>query len=619
MSKFLDNSYKKIFISFLFLLLIAYLERHHPVQSFFICLYFGISFFLVNKKNIVALIVLSLSFSFFLIYYRMLGNYGTTFENDQIGLAYKILLSQLPVYISAVTLQLFTIYTKRKTVKVLLFIFSFLLFLIVLCDVFTFRSFHTHFSFSDILNFKNDIITSYKIILSFFSQSFFFVVCLLIYFLCIVACLWINESNLRWYFSFLVVLCIAFSLSPKAKISIFDEAYENVFSAYSYESEAQKKYSDNSMYSKYEPNTLTFKGLNSRKNVILVFVESLSADESVFFNGTHNDLPELDKIAKDNLSFLNYYSMSYNTDCGNVSFLYSTPFLHGDHSNYPKFQKNSLIQILNSKGYSTKVFFSAKEVGGLNRIWNSVGFKEFFDGNDPFYNNSERMVFDSVPDKDMFDNVLNKMNTWGKNPYFCMIMTTTSHYPYQIPNAYGGGRGYSECINYIDSSLKSFYDSLQERNFFENGILVITGDHRAMLPYSSEENTLHGEVGMSRVPLIIVDKSFPPKVYKNKVGHSSLSGMLEYLLLDQFMIDDSKIIPFIDEFKNKNQSIYYQFHFPPNKVIVSIGRDGLSDFERKQDECTVFLNGDDTSLNSRCNYSKDEAEKVLSQIAYFRR
>jgi hypothetical protein len=45
---------------------------------------------------------------------------------------------------------------------------------------------------------------------------------------------------------------------------------------------------------------------------------------------------------------------------------------------------------------------------------------------------------------------------------------------------------------------------LKRRGFFDNGLLIITGDHRKMLPVSAPERERYGESAKARVPLLII-------------------------------------------------------------------------------------------------------------------
>lgn len=52
-------------------------------------------------------------------------------------------------------------------------------------------------------------------------------------------------------------------------------------------------------------------------------------------------------------------------------------------------------------------------------------------------------------------------------------------------------------MTYMDEEISRFISSLEKDGFFRNGIAVITGDHRAMLPVEQKEIDRYGEDAVS--------------------------------------------------------------------------------------------------------------------------
>jgi glucan phosphoethanolaminetransferase (alkaline phosphatase superfamily) len=70
---------------------------------------------------------------------------------------------------------------------------------------------------------------------------------------------------------------------------------------------------------------MCYEGVDSRKDVILVIVESLSSYHSSLFSGLNDWTPELDAISKEGLRFSNFYANGVNTEQGLVSLLTGEP------------------------------------------------------------------------------------------------------------------------------------------------------------------------------------------------------------------------------------------------------------------------------------------------------
>jgi len=87
-------------------------------------------------------------------------------------------------------------------------------------------------------------------------------------------------------------------------------------------------------------------------------------------------------------------------------------------------------------------------------------------------------------------------------------LTISSHLPYLDPYEKTGTTS-DKVWSYVDRQIGDFYERLKRLGFFKNGILIITGDHRKMLPVSQDEYAKYGDRAAARVPLAIVGKQIP--------------------------------------------------------------------------------------------------------------
>jgi len=59
-------------------------------------------------------------------------------------------------------------------------------------------------------------------------------------------------------------------------------------------------------------------------------------------------------------------------------------------------------------------------------------------------------------------------------------------------------------FRYADKHIGIFYKKLMETNFFDNGVLIIVGDHHAMVPLIKKEIDMFGSYkAASKVPMIV--------------------------------------------------------------------------------------------------------------------
>ena len=359
--------------------------------------------------------------------------------------------------------------------------------------------------------------------------------------------------------------------------------------------------STNSIYN-IETKKLRSVSVNSgKRNVVVLVVESLSSYKSAHFgNGIDNLTPNLDKIAQENIAFLNHYSNGYNTNSGLYSILTGRAYIHGGLSMFDdSFYTRALPKVFNTQGYKTSVFFSSADIGNLGEIYKKSGFDEFHDDKEKVYEGVERLTFNAVPDEYLLDNALDNIERYmsTKVKFMTLIMTSTTHGPYAMPKTHE--ESYDKTLLYTDKCIGGFVDKLEQKKFFEDGILIITGDHRAMLPVKVEEYNQWGYKSITRVPLVIVDKSIGSKQFNHITSHTSINPTIQYLAFGKADFYDYQEL-LLDE---KEVPVVYQKLSPRDEVLV---------IESSSEENTVKLRGD---------YSKgtgNHGEKLVNLINWFK-
>jgi lipoteichoic acid synthase len=252
-------------------------------------------------------------------------------------------------------------------------------------------------------------------------------------------------------------------------------------------------------------------GDTAQPNIILLVVESLSSYHSAHFSGISNLTPQLDAIAKANLSFTNFHANGYCTVDGMISLLTgrlplpAMDLSPGSMRPLTGFEghmdlADALPRQLAKRGYSTEYLTSGDVTFSDLDVWaKSIGF-DVVEGNEhPVYADKPRFTLGAVQDEHLFARVLEKAHS---APYFALVMTTGTHQPYLCPE-----QGlYSEQCTFraFDDQVGRFYAELTRRGFFKNGLLLIVGDHRAMTAISNAEAQRFGlERTTSRIPLIV--------------------------------------------------------------------------------------------------------------------
>lgn len=307
-------------------------------------------------------------------------------------------------------------------------------------------------------------------------------------------------------------LCLVLlSFVPMKRVYLHGWAYQNIFT-YNMPRGVDQHYSDSlitALREKMKTKKDICEGLGKSPNIILLIVESLSSCHSQFFSGINNYTPHFDAIAKENISFTNFFANGCTTEHALIALLLGKVPLHGVYGGqYVPFQgfyqKQSLATLLKKAGYETH-FITTGDLSFTNkRAWlKQIGFDVIEGDEVSFFKGWPRYAFNAAPDEALYAYCIKKImkqNT-TKQPYFMVLETVSSHIPYVNPE--GLSNTEKAVFSYVDRQLGFFYGKLKDLGFFSGGILIITSDHRLMAPLSRAELGLFGDSAFARIPMVV--------------------------------------------------------------------------------------------------------------------
>jgi lipoteichoic acid synthase len=262
------------------------------------------------------------------------------------------------------------------------------------------------------------------------------------------------------------------------------------------------------------------------RNIILVIVESLSAADSYRTSGIVNRLPRLDELSRKGMLFRNFLANFEASEGGIVALLSGVPPVHFPGASADTFSEYSLQRSITSgftrRGYRCEFLTSVPlqfismdryTKGALVGFSFSAGQKEILR-----YQGAPRYAFESPSDHLLYEEVLSRLgprNLGDQQPVLLVAVTASSHYPYVDPA--GGANTRARVWAYVQEELWWLYEELRKRGYFENGLLIITGDHRKMFVLREEERERFGESAKARIPLVIIGKGVPTDVIDDRL------------------------------------------------------------------------------------------------------
>ncbi|SIQ13861.1 Phosphoglycerol transferase MdoB [Chryseobacterium sp. RU37D] len=283
-----------------------------------------------------------------------------------------------------------------------------------------------------------------------------------------------------------------------------------------------------------------------KKNVVLISIESLSADFLEHYGNKEKITPFLDSLADRSLMFTNLYATGNRTVRGLEALTLCIPPTAGEsiikrENNKNKFTTGSVFK---SKGYDVKFLY-----GGYSYFDN---MQDFFVGNgygivDRNNFKPEEITFANVwgvADEDMAKKAIQTMNIEAKSgkPFFNHWMTVSNHRPFTYPDGRidipGNAKSREGGVKYTDYSLRKFFEMAKKQDWYKNTVFVIIADHCA----SSAGDT---ELPMDkyRIPAMIFSEGFiQPQKFSETISQidvmPTLFGLLNFNYQSKFLGQD---------------------------------------------------------------------------------
>ncbi|HEX6832020.1 MAG TPA: LTA synthase family protein, partial [Rudaea sp.] len=235
--------------------------------------------------------------------------------------------------------------------------------------------------------------------------------------------------------------------------------------------------------------------------------------------------------------FPNFYANGFTTDGGLIALLtgHAPVPAVGRYQSVEVFRgfdhpDGALPDTLHDAGYKVH-FFTTGDLHFLDKTtWLAkLHFDAFEGAEQPFYDGWKRRHFNAAEDKALYQRFLKWMDErQDPSPWFSMLLTVSTHPPFinpetDLPDEPGAFR-------YADKQIAMLVAELKRRDFFRNGILIVSGDHRSMTPVFSEEQKRFGDSALARVPMVIAtDLSLPRGAVNDAFAQTDLLTSLRDL------------------------------------------------------------------------------------------
>lgn len=284
---------------------------------------------------------------------------------------------------------------------------------------------------------------------------------------------------------------------------------------------------------------------SKQPNIIILILESFSAEVVGSLNTKVSATPQLDSIIKNGWLYSNFYASGDRSDEALTAIL----------SGYPSQPTTSIIKYPNkteklpgiAKSLATRGYNSTFYYGGDINFANmrayivNIGFENIISQSD--FPVKQRISSWGVPDEYLFERMYKEICE-EQAPYFKVAFTLSSHPPFDVPELqkyFKGNDNYLQYLNsvgYTDNHLGKFIKRLESENKLDNTLVILVADHGTL----TSGNFSYSSPKKYHIPMVW----YGPALSDSLIGTRNLlySGQTDIpaMLLGQLGIDHSEYL-----------------------------------------------------------------------------
>ncbi len=282
-----------------------------------------------------------------------------------------------------------------------------------------------------------------------------------------------------------------------------------------------------------------------KPNVVLVILESWSADMIKSIGGYDRAAVHFDELGSQGIMFDSVYASGDLSDQGMTSIFSGFPALPAANSIIAQPGKYNHLPCLNNEfhqlGYHSSYLFGGQlSYGNIKAYIYYNNFERILEGKD-FGSEVPRGKL-GVHDQYLYARQLQELKN-EKEPFFAAMFTASSHSPYDMPMEekdkvkWGDDEtDYVNSIRYADQKLFEFIQNSKKEKWYDNTLFIFIADHS----HRSPRHWIQQQPEYRRIPMMfygnVIKDEF--KGYRNKKVCSQLD--LAATLLHQLGLSSDK-------------------------------------------------------------------------------
>jgi|APGre2960657423_1045063.scaffolds.fasta_scaffold00363_4 phosphoglycerol transferase MdoB-like AlkP superfamily enzyme len=264
-------------------------------------------------------------------------------------------------------------------------------------------------------------------------------------------------------------------------------------------------------------------------NIIVVAMESMSADFMNSFGSNQNLTSNLDSLAKQGLFFTNLKATGTRTVRGLEAITLSIPPTPGNSILRRPNNENlfTIASPLIERGYEAKFIYGGDGYfDNMNYFYENNGFKIVdrpkFSKDEISFNNAW-----GVADEDLFDKTIKEADQSFENgkKFISLVMTTSNHRPFSYPDGkidISSKTNRDGAVKYADYAIGQLIKKAQKKKWFDQTIFLFIADHCA-----GSAGNIEVPIWRYQIPAIFyAPKIIRPRIYSQNASQIDIAPTL---------------------------------------------------------------------------------------------
>lgn len=258
-----------------------------------------------------------------------------------------------------------------------------------------------------------------------------------------------------------------------------------------------------------------------RPNILIVLMESFSANVVGAVGGDSTVTPNLNRLSKEGVLFTNMYANSFRTDRGIVSVL--NGYLAQPTTSIMKYPAKSqtlpsIARSLTNEGYVADMLYGGDiNFTNMQSYFFSSGYSRITADRDfPLTSRLSKWgANDDVTFRHLYEDIKSRDS---RTPWLSTFLTLSSHEPFEVPYHRLDDMGlYPNSVAFTDSCIGHFIDKLKELPVWKNTLVIFVSDHG----YPYPKDVVNYEPRRYHIPMLWIGGAIKEPVVIDKYANQT--------------------------------------------------------------------------------------------------